>query len=222
MNTELLNQPFLAEQVKQRQGNFGQTLDYLEGHTVIQRLNEAFGGDWSFEILEHQIREDANEVIVLGKLTAETVVKSQFGSSRLTRHKESGEMVSLADDLKAAATDSLKKCATLLGVGLYLYDRDRSAGERTKFGQGDTSPEPSRSTTSTTQPQARVVSARISQKQHAYILQMAKEADVRRQVLDAYCKEHFGVVLDHLTKHKASVLIDLMQKGHIDFSQHAA
>lgn len=31
------------------------------------------------------------------------------------------------DDLKAAATDALKKCATLLGVGLHLYRNDQPA-----------------------------------------------------------------------------------------------
>jgi hypothetical protein len=65
-------------------------------------------------------------------LTAENVVKTQFGSSLITRAKETGEIVSLADDLKAAATDSLKKCATLLGVGPHLYNVDRSLNDRTR------------------------------------------------------------------------------------------
>ena len=47
--------------------------------------------------------------------------RRQFGSSKITRARESGEIISLADDLKAAATDALKKAATLLGVGLHLY-----------------------------------------------------------------------------------------------------
>ena len=41
--------------------------------------------------------------------------------SQVTREKASGALVSLGDDLKAAATDALKKCATFLGVGLHLY-----------------------------------------------------------------------------------------------------
>src|SRR5262249_50333675 len=41
--------------------------------------------------------------------------------SQVTRERESGALVSLGDDLKAAATDALKKCATFLGVGLHLY-----------------------------------------------------------------------------------------------------
>ena len=48
---ELLEQPFRPEQIKQRQGSFGQTLDYVSGYTVIERLNEAFESQWSFEII---------------------------------------------------------------------------------------------------------------------------------------------------------------------------
>lgn len=57
---------------------------------MIKRLNEAFDSKWSFEILEHEILKDVGEVIVLGKLTAENVVKTQFGSSMITRAKETG------------------------------------------------------------------------------------------------------------------------------------
>jgi len=65
-------------------------------------------------------------VIVLGKLTAENVVKTQFGSSMIIRAKETVEIISFADDLKAAATDALKKAVTLFGVGLHLYNGDTS------------------------------------------------------------------------------------------------
>ena len=115
-----LEAPFAPNQVKQREGSFGQVLDYLEGHAVIQRLNEVLGGKWSFEVIEYQIREDSSEVFVLGKLTSGGVAKTQFGSSRITRHKQTGETISLADHLNAAVADAVKKCATLLGAGLYL------------------------------------------------------------------------------------------------------
>jgi hypothetical protein len=118
MNRALLEKPFDPEQIRRRQGRNGM-LDYVEGHSVIQRLNDALGGGWSFEITHHEVRED--EVIVLGKLTAESIAKMAFGTSQVTRERESGGLVSLGDDLKAAATDSLKKCATFLGVGLHLY-----------------------------------------------------------------------------------------------------
>jgi hypothetical protein len=91
----------------------------VEGHSVIQRLNEALEGAWSFEIVHHEVRED--EGLVLAKLSAEGLVKMNFGVSQVTRERDSGAGVSLGDDFKAAATDALKKCATFPCVGLHLY-----------------------------------------------------------------------------------------------------
>ena len=39
MNRELLEKHFDPSQIKQREGNFGKMLDYIEGHAVIERLN---------------------------------------------------------------------------------------------------------------------------------------------------------------------------------------
>ena len=125
MNRQLLEKPFDPAQIRQRKGRNGM-LDYVEGHSVIHRLNEALDGAWSFEIMQHEIRED--EVLVLAKLTAEGITKMNFGVSQVTRERESGALVSLGDDLKAAGTDALKKCATFFGVGLHLYADKPLAG----------------------------------------------------------------------------------------------
>ena len=138
MNRALLEKPFAPAQIRQRKGRNG-VLDYVEGWSVIQRLNEAFEGAWSFEVTHHEIRED--EVIVLGKLTAESIAKMAFGASEVTRKGESGQLVSLGDDLKAAATDALKKCATFLGVGLHLY-ADKPIGGRTPAARAVVAPPP--------------------------------------------------------------------------------
>lgn len=130
MNRELLEKPFDPNQIKQREGNFGKMLDYVEGHSIIQRLNDSFEANWSFAILKHEVVKETDEVIVIGELSAGGIVKTQFGSSRITRVRESGEMISLSDDLKAAATDDLKKAATLLGVGLHLYSSDGHPSKR--------------------------------------------------------------------------------------------
>ena len=112
----LLTRPF--SDIKSRPGRNGQAIQYVEGHAIVQRLNEALAGDWSFKVLEHDVRE--GEVIVLGELRAGDRVKQAFGGSEVTRTRD-GKVVSLADDLKSAATDALKKAATLLGVALQLY-----------------------------------------------------------------------------------------------------
>jgi len=124
MNRELLEKPFEKEQIKQRKGNFGDTIDYVEAHAVIQRLNDAFEGQWSFEVLSQE--NNGSQVMVLGKLTADGVSKTQFGCSSITTNSKTGEIVSLGDDWKAATSDALKKSASLFGIGLHLYGADKS------------------------------------------------------------------------------------------------
>ena len=53
-------------------------------------------------------------------------MKQQFGGKQVSKHKD-GSLVCLADDMKAAASDALKKTATQLGVALDLYMDEASA-----------------------------------------------------------------------------------------------
>jgi hypothetical protein len=115
---DVLTRPFAPEQVKTRPGQGGKQLSYVETHAVIARLNEASDHAWAFSIEKHEVLAD--EVIVLGKLTIDGVAKMAFGGSSVTRDN-SGEEVSLADDLKAATSDAIKKTASLFGIGLELY-----------------------------------------------------------------------------------------------------
>ncbi len=117
MNRELIGRPFPPEAIKQRKGAHGKTLSYVDVAAVIARLNQGCDG-WNFEVVSHTV--DADEVIVLGKLTADGQTKMHFGGTSITVD-QNGRAVSIADDLKAAASDALKKCASLLGVALELY-----------------------------------------------------------------------------------------------------
>ena len=142
INLDVLTRPFAPEQIRQREGRGGKMLDYLETHAVITRLNEAFAGAWSFEVVDFKTME--GEIVVHGKLTAGGQVKAQFGSADVHRTKgqdgEKGAPVSIGDDLKAAASDALKKCATLFGVGLELYEKKGQAQRPTP--QADRRPGP--------------------------------------------------------------------------------
>jgi len=111
---DVLVRPFDATQVKTRPGH-GKSLSYVETHAVIARLNEAADFDWSFEVVKYEVM--AAEVLVLGKLTIDGITKMAFGGSSVTQDN-SGKEVSLADDLKAATSDALKKASSLYGVGL--------------------------------------------------------------------------------------------------------
>lgn len=209
MNLELLQRPFLPDQIRQREGRTGALLDYVEGHVVIGRLNEALAGKWSFEVLEHRILPEADEVLVLGRLSAEGIIKTQFGSSPLTKHRHSGDPVSIGDDLKAAATDALKKCATLLGVALDLYQGSRSEV-----------PKPTPAPSGTSQPTAPVPeragnSGRLTAKQLQLVHKLAGERRVSRTELTQHCQDRYGRVPDFLTKAQASNLIDELMAGQV-------
>jgi hypothetical protein len=205
MNRELLEKPFDSSQIKQREGNFGKRLDYIEGHVVLARLNEAFEAEWSFSILEHRILDQTDEVLVVGQLRAGDVVKTQFGSSRITRARESGEPVSLADDFKAAATDSIKKCASLLGVGLHLYNGDKTGRQNTGGrSRGDSDFRNANGGNGNR-------NGRLSGKQFDYILSLAKDKGITRSELKNKCLSVYRTVPEHLTKTDASSLIQELQ-----------
>ena len=126
--------------IRQRKARGGQVVNYVEIGHVIRQLNLLFGHLWDFEILEEKVLDD--EVIVKGKLSVKSknmqvvITKMQYGSSEIKRFKESKQPISIGDDLKAAASDSLKKCASLVGIALDVY-----SGE--SFNAGDDQPQSS-------------------------------------------------------------------------------
>ncbi len=134
MNKQALTRPFEAQQIRQRPGHHGKTLSYVDVAAVISRLNEGCDS-WSFEVVSHDIHD--GEVIVLGKLTADGMTKMTFGGSAITIDKE-GQVVSIADDLKAASSDALKKSASLFGVGLELYGGNTNGHHPGSNGNGRT------------------------------------------------------------------------------------
>ncbi len=219
MNREILEKPFTPEQIKRRQGTNGDVLDYIEGCAVIQRLNECFDAEWIFEIQEHRVYED--EVVVLGKLTAQGVAKSQFGKYRITRAKKDNSNISLGDDLKAAATDCLKKCATLFGVGLHLYfdvtptahgnDNGHPHGSPGNNGNGEP-----RSNGSNGAEGNGSENGRLTARQLSAIFALAKARGWSNQQVRDFSQEMFGKLPDFLNKKEASAVIQHLQGGHND------
>lgn len=225
MNKEALERHFHPDQIKHRKGNFGNTLAYLEGHTVIQRLNSALDAAWSFEVVTHEVLQD--EVLVLGRLVVDGIVKTQFGCSTITRSKSTGELVSLGDDLKAATTDALKKAATLLGVGNYLYAGDPQSPVRAKDPirmNGDSQApfqgvfmdnnqvnkkggnvEDSYHTRSRENYQG---SQRLSSKQFDFIHGIARKKGITQKEINENSVGKFGTKVDFLTRKDASNFIE--------------
>jgi hypothetical protein len=206
MNREILEKPFMPEQIKRRQGADGDVFDYVEGSAVIQRLNECFESEWIFEIQDHRIYDE--EVVVLGKLTAQGVAKCQFGKSRITRAKKDNSIVSLGDDLKAAATDCLKKCATLFGVGLHLYFGEPPAGNGNGNGNGAHQSNGAEANGSG--------AGRLTARQLSAIFSLAKAQEWSNKQVRDLSQKMFGKLPDFLTKREASAIIQHLQGGHGD------
>ena len=194
--------------IKQRPGRNGQALSYIEGHAVVARLNEAFGGDWDFRVLQHEVGQQ--EVIVLGELKAQGVVKHAFGGSELTRTKDGAKLVSAADDLKAAATDALKKAATLFGVGLHLYG-EPEAGALPPGGNGQRS-NGNGATGNGQHLDESTAPGRLTRRQLAYITRLSTDRGMDRSELEALSRTKFGRTTAYLTSAEASAIIQQLQQ----------
>lgn len=126
---DLLEEDFPESMIKQRRGRAGESLAYVGSPAFVQKLNDSFDSDWSFEIVEW--KELHGEAVVLARITGpDGITKEQFGNSTIsvygTKHARAGEIISFGDDLKAAASDAMKKCATLYGVGLAVYGGEKA------------------------------------------------------------------------------------------------
>jgi hypothetical protein len=217
MNRALLEKPFEPSQIKQRQGNFGHILDYVEGHVVTSRLNEAFDGNWTFEIVKYRILKDTDEVLVLGKLTAEGITKMAFGSKEIARSKETKAIISIGDDLKAASTDALKKAASLFGVGLYLYSDQRPNG-KPEEGRPETLDKGAPTGNEKTQSGPKNEPAtgdgnggRLTNKQLAMIFGVGKSKGLQTKDIKDKALATFKKNLNFLTKEEASTFINALQ-----------
>lgn len=117
--------------IYQRKAKGGGTWDYVTGTYIKKVLNLMFGWDWSFEVVEHKFDLEIKQAYVLGKLTVNSggkkIVKMQFGRADIKFLKaldpdtKRRMPLDIGNDLKSATTDSLKKCASELGIASDVY-----------------------------------------------------------------------------------------------------
>lgn len=110
-----LKEPFPRDAIKQRQGGGNRRFDYVEAHSVINRLNNVLDY-WDFTIVSLTWQEDV--LIAHVEMNVPGMGRRQhIGVQRVSQN--SGE-----DTIKGAVSDALKKCATLYGVAIDLYGDD--------------------------------------------------------------------------------------------------
>lgn len=131
----LLALPTPEKYIMQREGRGGLLLDYVEFNYIIGRLNATFIFDWDSEILEQIIDKDNNQIAMKVRLTVrfangKEIKKDSWGGSAI---KFSGKkMIDLADDLKSAESDGIKKAASMLGICWDVYSGLTSNGKKKK------------------------------------------------------------------------------------------
>ena len=123
---DFLLKPTPKQFIRTRPGKGGGQFEYVSGAYVKKVLNLMFGFNWSFNVVNFDANLNAKQAIVHGRLTCigsngEQIVKEQFGRADLKFRRGSSEPLDLGNDLKAATTDALKKCASELGVAMDVY-----------------------------------------------------------------------------------------------------
>lgn len=132
----LVAQTTPANYIYERPAKGGGTWKYVTGNYVKSRLNLVFGFNWDFEVVSHEIIQKS--VVVLGKLTVrdgkgQAVSKMQFGRADIKFKRNSQDMLDIGNDMKAAATDALKKCASELGIAGDIYGQNEQLQIKTEY-----------------------------------------------------------------------------------------
>lgn len=139
VNSELTSvqlQKFFTEtpknKIKTRPAKGGGTWDYVAGSYVTQVLNSLFGFNWSFEVVttmqEALATANTGTVVVQGRLKVkigdEWITKEQYGRKEVAFKKGTETPLDFGNDMKAAATDAKKKCASELGLFADVYSKE--------------------------------------------------------------------------------------------------
>lgn len=201
MKIEILKKPFDQAEVKTRKAGGGRVLKYADGATYVRRLNEAFDHDWKWTILSRErcpeVGRDGkpapDELVVLGRLEAGGVVHEAFGGSTVGR----GE--NLGDDWKSAATDALKKAASLFGIGLELYT-DVQPPEETPT-----------TTAPSSKPSATKGGAAASDAQRAKIRALLEATGMPEEVLVSKVRSKYACAPGALTVEQAAAVITYLE-----------
>lgn len=131
------------DKIMRRPAKGGGTWDYIKTGYVIDVLNRVFGYLWSFEVLtsleEAAKMAGSGTVVVKGRLTVNTsngtqLVKEQFGRCEVKfksawdenqkKKIPTKEFLDFGNDVKGAASDALKKCASEFGLFRDIYHKD--------------------------------------------------------------------------------------------------
>ena len=126
----LLDEKTPKDAIYKRQGRGNMNFDYVQGWWMIKQLNALFSRHWSWRIEKEEVGQ--SQVWVRGILTVRIgpgedglVSKEAYGGADIKHfgggNSKGGQVIDIADDLKAASTDALKKAASMIGIAADIY-----------------------------------------------------------------------------------------------------
>jgi len=125
--------------VYKRPGRGGMTFDYVTGWWMIEQLNALFNRQWSWRIDKEEVGQ--NQVWVRGVLTVRMgpgpdglVSKEAYGGADIKQASGGGKVIDIADDLKSASTDALKKAGSMIGIAADIYGKHGDHGITAEVG----------------------------------------------------------------------------------------
>lgn len=118
--------------ILKRPAKGGGEWSYVSGSYVTQVLNSLFGFMWQFEIvtpMDELLKTSSSGTIVLQgrlkvKIGDDWIIKEQFGRKEVAYKKGTKEPLDFGNDVKSAATDAKKKCASELGLFADVYTQE--------------------------------------------------------------------------------------------------
>jgi hypothetical protein len=141
------------------------------------------------------------------KLTAAGLIKTGIGGTAITRGEDNKTVLALADDIKMAEADALKRACRLLGIGgeMYASEQDDGSGvisspppangNHHQDGPHSQPPSP-------LPPRERLTNAQLNAIKTIARKQNLDPTNLRRQI-----KQTYGVEVEYLTKRQASEII---------------
>ncbi len=120
-----LRYPFPSRDVEFLGGNA-----YITEFAITNRLEET-DPSWQFRIINSQTRD--KQSVVTGEMTVCGVVRGNIGMTVIQTRKDGTSDANEAE--KSAATDTLKRCARLFGIGRYLLELPKSVTDNTTYEQ---------------------------------------------------------------------------------------
>ncbi len=197
-----LNAKIPRDVISEREGGGGRTLSYLEGHYVIDRLNQLFGpNNWNANILEARLLGTQKPSYLLHlRLTVTFPDGSIKISEALGYGSDKGSNNPHELAIKEARTDALKVAAKDLGMslGLALYSKDQENVDDSVKGAPSKPP--------------------VEKQEPAAPAPKSEAAPAKRDIVNKSVQEYVRVIIDKKLRTKEDITRLLKEKYAVERS----